>query len=256
MASKPKAAPKATVPSVPSLTERRSRGRTRAEGATFPVAPPRAELPDGYQATLADLKQRIQEQRLRVVLTANTAMILLYWDIGRVILARQEQQGWGAKVIDRLAADLQASHPEMSGLSPRNLKYMRAFAAAWPDEAFVQRVVAQIPWRQNLALLEGLKDPATRGWYAEQTIAHGWSQAILKLQIERRAHERAGKAITNFDKALPPSESDLAAQIFKDPYLFDFLGTADPRREAELEQGLVDLPKSSLLSRRASLVAA
>ena len=218
---------------------RGSRGRMR-DGASFPIPPPRAALAGDYAEMLSEIKQRIQQERLRVVLAANSAMILLYWDIGRMILDRQERAGWGAKVIDRLSADLRAATPEMQGLSPRNLKYMRTFAAAWPDRKMVQRVVAQLPWRQNIALLERLGDEKTRLWYAEQTLQHGWSQPILCLQIDGRAHERHGKALTNFKATLPPADSDMAGQVFKDPYLFDFLGTADPRREREVEQALVD----------------
>jgi len=218
---------------------RDSRGKTR-EGAFFPVSPPRAGLPRDYAETLSAIKRRIQQERLRVVLAANSAMVLLYWDIGRMILDRQERAGWGAKVIDRLSADLREAAPEMHGLSPRNLKYMRAFAAAWPEREIVQRVVAQLPWRQNIALLERLDDEKTRLWYAQQTLQHGWSQPILCLQIDGRAHARHGKALTNFEATLPPADSDMAAQVFKDPYLFDFLGTADPRREREVEQALVD----------------
>jgi len=229
--------PKTKTQTVPAA--RGSRGKTR-DGASFPVPPPRAELPGDYAETLAEIKKRIQQERLRVVLTANSAMVLLYWDIGRMILDRQERSGWGAKVIDRLSADLREANPEMQGLSPRNLKYMRAFATAWPERTIVQRVVAQLPWRQNIALLERLADEKTRLWYAEQTLQHGWSQPILCLQIDGQAHERHGKALTNFKATLPPADSDLASQVFKDPYLFDFLGTADPRREREIEQGLVD----------------
>jgi predicted nuclease of restriction endonuclease-like (RecB) superfamily len=217
-----------------------SRGRTHPGGASFPVAPPRSEMPRGYAKMLGEIKRRIQQERLRVVLAANSAMVLLYWDIGRMILDRQERAGWGAKVIDRLSTDLRAATPDMQGLSPRNLKYMRAFAAAWPDREIVQRAVAQLPWRQNIALLERLDDQQTRLWYAKQTLRHGWSQPILCLQIDGRAHERRGKALTNFKATLPPADSDMAAHVFKDPYLFDFLGTADPRREREVEQALVD----------------
>lgn len=173
-------------------------------------------------------------------MAANSAMVTLYWDIGRQILARQEQQGWGARVIDRLSLDLKTAFPDMSGLSPRNLKYMRKFAESWPDREFVQRTVAQIPWRSNVALLDKLKDAETRLWYARKTMEHGWSRDVLAMQIDARVHERHGKAITNFNATLPPAESDMAAQIFKDPYLFDFLGTADPRREREVEQPLID----------------
>jgi len=211
-----------------SKNKRTIMGR-RHDTASFPVPPPKATVPHDYLAVLADIKSRIQHARLRTILAANAAMTLLYWDIGQVIRARQEREGWGAKVIDRLSSDLRQAFPDMQGLSPRNLKYMRAFAAAWPDRAIVQRVIAQIPWRQNIALLEQLGDAKTRLWYAEQTISHGWSQPILCLQIENRAHERQGKALTNFPATLPPAESDMAAQAFKDPYLFDFLGTAEPR---------------------------
>ncbi len=219
--------------------ERESRGR-RKQDASFPVPPGRGQLPSSYAVVLGEIKARIRSERLRVVMAANSAMIMLYWDIGRMILDRQKNEGWGAKVIDRLSFDLREAYPDMSGLSPRNLKYMRAFAAAWPDAEIVQRVVAQIPWRSNLALLDKLGDPSARQWYAEKTFAEGWSQTVLCLQIDAGLHLRQGKAVNNFALTLPPADSDMAAQVFKDPYLFDFIGTADPRREREVEQALVD----------------
>jgi predicted nuclease of restriction endonuclease-like (RecB) superfamily len=239
MVGRKKAAKTPTVPSS-NVPARVTRGRTHPGGASFPVASSRAELPRGYAKTLGEIKRRIQQERLRVVLAANTAMVLLYWDIGRVILDRQEREGWGAKVIDRLAADLREAFPDMKGFSPRNLKYMRAFAAAWPDRAIVQQLAAQIPWFHNCVLLDRVTDSTERIWYIRQVIEHGWSRNILALQIDGRAHQRQGKALTNFKATLPPADSDLAAQVFKDPYLFDFLGTADPRREREVEQALVD----------------
>ena len=214
-------------------------GRT-GEGASFPVPPSARDMPHDYALILEELKSRIQEERLRIVLSANAAMVLLYWDIGRVILGRQQREGWGAKVIDRLSADLRQAFPDMRGLSPRNLKYMRAFASAWPEHQIVQEVLAQITWYHNIALLEKLDDAQMRLWYARKVIANGWSHSILAMQIENAAYEREGKAITNFPAALPPPDSDMAAQVFKDPYLFDFLGTADPRREKEVEQALMD----------------
>ncbi len=217
---------------------RLTRGRQQEE-ARFPAARARAGLPRDYADALGAIKRRIQEERVRVVLAANAAMVLLYWDIGLMILDRQERAGWGAKVIDRLAADLRESFPEMKGFSPRNLKYMRAFAAAWPKREIVQQAAAQIPWFHNCLLLDRVADAATRAWYIKAAIEEGWSRNILALQIEGRAHERRGKAVTNFRVTLPPAESDLATQVFKDPYLFDFLGTADPRREREIEQALV-----------------
>jgi len=130
-------------------SDRRVRGRKRA-GASFPVAPLVSEMPVDYAAVLGEIKRRIQEERLRVVMAANSAMVMLYWDIGRLILDRQEKEGWGAKIIDRLSADLCETYPDMKGLSPRNLKYMRAFAAAWTDRSIVQQLAAQIPWRSPI----------------------------------------------------------------------------------------------------------
>ena len=223
----------------PADTERRALGRTHEE-ARFTAPPPSGELPPDYGETLAHLREVVRQARVKAVLAANKTMVIAYWQMGQTILQRQASAGWGAKVIDRLSADLRREFPDMEGLSTRNLKYMRAFAAAWHDQAIVQGVLAQIPWWQNIALLERLSDTGTRVWYARQTIEHGWSQPILCMQIERRAHERQGNAITNFAATLPPADSDMAAQVFKDPYLFDFLGTADPRREREVEQALVD----------------
>jgi predicted nuclease of restriction endonuclease-like (RecB) superfamily len=223
----------------PEAESRLARGRARPE-ARFPVAPSQAALPEDYAAALAAIKARIQQERLRVVLSANAAMVLLYWEIGQMILARQERTGWGAKVIDRLAVDLRQAFPELKGFSPRNLKYMRAFAAAWPEREFVQQAAAQIPWFHNCLLLDRIPDRVTREWYIKAIVEQGWSRNILALQIDGRAHQRQGRALTNFAATLPPGDSDLAVQVFKDPYLFDFLGTADPRREREIEQALVD----------------
>ena len=219
--------------------ERKARGRKRAD-ASFPVAPPPVGLPDSYAAVLEEIKRRIQAERLRTVMAANSAMVMLYWDIGRLILERQEKEGWGARVIDRLSADLREAYPDMRGLSPRNLLFMRSFAVAYSDMEIVKQLVSQLPWGHIIRLLQRIKDPDMRHWYLTASMEHGWSRNVLELQISAHAHERQGKAITNFEATLPPAESDMAAQVFKDPYLFDFLGTADPRREREVEQALVD----------------
>ncbi len=244
-----KAPPQAARPA-PSRQDdtRGSLGRVRENGAaSFPVAPERGSMPDGYPLTLREIRERIEEARLRAILDANATMLQLYWHIGRVILARQEAEGWGAKVIDRLSLDLRTAYPEMNGLSARNLKYMRAFAAAWPDPTVVQERLHKLTWYHHLALLEKLDTAESRLWYAERAFEQGWSRNVLVLHIERRDHERQGKAITNFARALPPAGSDMAAQLFKDPYLFDMLGTADPRREAEVEAALVDHVERFLL---------
>lgn len=218
--------------------ERKQRGKVDRT-VMFPVAPTVTELPPDYADWLAELKQSIRQERLRVVLASNTAMVLLYWDIGQRVLAKQATQGWGARIIDRLASDLREAFPDMKGFSPRNIKYMRAFAAAWSEREIVQAPLAQLTWYHNIALLEKLKTAEERLWYAAKTLEHGWSRNILAIQIEGRAHQRVGKAQNNFPVTLPPPDSDMAVQIFKDPYLFDFLGTDAPRREAELERGLM-----------------
>ncbi|HBW23278.1 MAG: hypothetical protein A2X28_06350 [Elusimicrobia bacterium GWA2_56_46] len=217
------------------------------DDVVFPVAPSTAPVSASYASLLSALKERICSERLRVVMSSNSALVLLYWDIGQNILNKQRGEGWGAKVIDRLSTDLTKEFPDMKGFSPRNLKYMRAFAAAWPEKPFVQAALAQITWYHNITLLDKLKDQASRIWYARKAAEHGWSQPVLCLQIENCAHERAGKAVNNFPAAMPPTDSDMARQIFKDPYLFDFLGTADTRREKEVEQSLIDHIQKFLL---------
>lgn len=213
----------------------------------FPIAPTKSEMPSDYAVWIAELKQRIQQQRLRIVLTSNANMIMLYWDIGKRILDKQNIHGWGARIVDRISLDLRKAFPEMKGFSPRNLKYMRAFASAWPDFKIVQEALAQLGWSQNIALLEKLQTAKERLWYAAKAYEHGWSHNILAMQIEVKAFSRSGKAQNNFPATLPTNDSDMAVQIFKDPYLFDFLGTAAPRREAELEQGLMQHIQKFLL---------
>ena len=197
------------------------------------------ELPDSYAVFLKELKQRIRESQVRASVSVNRELVLLYWRIGRDILVRQDRENWGAKVIDRLAADLKKAFPEMMGFSPRNLKYMRAFAEAWPQEEFVQEALAQITWYHNLTLLEKLATESDRIWYAQASIQHGWSRNVLVHQMETTLHKRAGAAVTNFERTLPPPQSDLAQQITKDPYTFDFLMLAEDAHERELEQGLL-----------------
>ena len=198
-----------------------------------------APMPEGYADWLADLKTRIHSAQQRATLAVNRELVLLYWQIGRDILARQAAQGWGAKVIERLAQDLRTAFPDMKGFSPPNLKYMRAFAEAWPDTEFVQEVLAQLPWYHQLALLDKLPGQETRRWYAAKAIEHNWSRNVLVMQIETRLLERTGKAITNFAASLPRLQSDLARESLKDPYRFDSLGLTDEAQEREIEHALV-----------------
>ncbi len=215
----------------------------------MPVRPKTSQsaLPSGYAPLLADLKARVHEARTRAVLSVNRELVLLYWHIGRQILRCQREEGWGAKVVERLAKDLRMEFPEMHGFSRANLLSMRAFADVYPDDAIVQQLVGQLPWGHNVLLLAKVKNPEQRLWYAQQALEHGWSRAVLTIQIETRAHARAGKALTNFKQTLPPPQSDLAQQALKDPYIFDFLTLSVGARERELEQGLVDHVQKFLL---------
>ena len=228
------------------MDNRNQMGKNK-DGVIFPVAPNLSEMSDAYLKFIEEVKSEIQKQRISVVLNANSSMICLYWNIGRSILKKQEEEGWGAKIIDRMAKDLKEAFPEMSGFSPRNIKYMRKFAESWPDFEIVQRVVAQIPWRTNISLMDKLKDEESRIWYAYKVIENGWSKAILDLQIESKLMDRSGRSVNNFPAALPPEDSDMVNQVFKDPYLFDFLGTDMPRREIDIERQLTENIQSFLL---------
>lgn len=204
-------------------------------------------LPAGYAEFLEKLKVRIRSAQVKAALSVNRELILLYWDLGRRILQVQSQKGWGARVIDHLAADLHRAFPHMKGFSPRNLKYMRALAEAYPDKVFVQQVVAQTPWGHNVRILDYLKDPAQREWYLRQTIENGWSRNVLVHQIESRLFRRQGKALTNFKRTLPSPQSELAQQVLKDPYNLDFLTVSESARERELEQALLQHLRDFLL---------
>ena len=197
------------------------------------------EPPNGYADWLVDLKTRIHTAQQRAALAVNRELVLLYWQIGGDILERQAKQGWGAKVIERLAHDLRAAFPDMKGFSRANLMYMRAFAEAWPDAEIVQQAVGQLPWGHNLVLLTRLKDPAIRLAYAQRAIQHGWSRNVLNIHIETRLLEREGRAVTNFEAQLPAPQSDLARNTLKDPYLFDFLGVGKEADERAIESAIV-----------------
>jgi predicted nuclease of restriction endonuclease-like (RecB) superfamily len=196
-------------------------------------------------------------------------MIMMYWDIGRMIDERQKAEGWGARIIPRLSKDIRNELPEVKGFSERNLKLMVQFfheylglaligqpAVAQSNSAHSRTngqptvarsditnddcfLVLQIPWAHNVIIMEKIKAPAARTWYIRQTLENGWSRNVLAIQISGNAYERHGKAVTNFESALPQPQSDLVQQALKDPYVFDFLTLAEPFKERELEIGLI-----------------
>jgi predicted nuclease of restriction endonuclease-like (RecB) superfamily len=206
---------------------------------------------DNYNSLLNDLKSEIEKAKLKVALTVNSQLLELYWKMGHNILVKQRQEGWGAKVIDRLASDLSSLYPDMRGISPRNLKYMRAFAEAYTEfvqaspaqiqstNSIVQVPLAQLPWYHHITLLDKVKNVEERYFYINEAVRNGWSRNVLVHQIEGNLFSRRGAAITNFSATLNPVQNDLAQEIFKDPYKFDFLKLADVHLERDLEDGLV-----------------
>jgi len=229
-----------------------------------------SELDKDYGLILQDLKEKIRQARLRASVVVNAQLLQVYWEIGRAILEQQEKMGWGAKIIDRLASDLRMEFDDMKGLSIRNLKYMRAFAEAYPqfvqpspaqlqnvesqENAIVQpaaaqleKLVGQLPWTHNTVLLDKLPSLDERLFYVQKCIQNGWSKAVLIHQIESNLYSRQGKAITNFELTLPKYQSDLARETFKNPYLFDFLGIEEEIHERELEKALIQHIKKFLL---------
>lgn len=203
--------------------------------------------PDTYPQLLSDLKAQIRSAQLRAHRAVNTELITLYWELGRTIQARQDQEGWGAKVIERLAADLRREFPDMRGLSRRNLHYMRQFAHTWPDLEVVQQAVAQLPWGHVTALLS-IADAQAREWYASAAVEHGWSRSVLTHHIATGLHQRTGAAPSNFAATLPAGESDLAQELTRDPVTFDFLGSQKPARERDLEDALLTRMTDTLLA--------
>jgi len=255
-----------------------ARPRTEKNRATKIIT----SLPAGYGAVLAGIKERVRAAQLRAAVSVNRELIALYWDIGKTIVAAQQTEGYGKQVVERLAKDLKKEFPDMAGLSSLNLWRMRSFYIGWtkglqklqqavgvssseilsqavtelPERKLSQPVtefvvppepMASLPWGHNIVLLQKLKSPSDRLWYARKAVEHGWSRAMLTHHIEARLHKREGKALTNFQRTLPSPQSDLAEQTLKDPYNFDFLTLGSEARERDLEQGLLDHIQKFLL---------
>lgn len=199
-----------------------------------------------YAATLAEIKKQIKQAQVKAILSVNKELVALYWFMGKTIVEREQQYGWGAQVIDRLAQDLQREFPGIKGFSRSNLFSMRAFYTAY--RSIVQEALGQlqtlsvflIPWWHNLILLNKLKDCTERLWYAKKALEYGWSGNMLDSWIKSDLYRREGKAITNFPQTLPMPDSDMAQQSFKDPYIFDFLTLHKEHAERDLERGLMD----------------
>lgn len=237
----------------PSATQRHGDERAGefqySGGCLTSPAPPMTTnlLPGNYDDFFHKLKEQIRSTQIKAALAVNQELILLYWRIGREILQRQRQEGWGSKVIERLAKDLRSEFPDMRGFSRTNLLYMRAFAEAFPDEQIVHQAGGQIPWRHNCTILDKLKDPEQRLWYTQKTIENGWSRAVLVHQIESDLYSRQGGALTNFREVLPSPQSDLAQSLLKSEYNLEFLNLHEKALERDLERALIEHMQKFLL---------
>jgi predicted nuclease of restriction endonuclease-like (RecB) superfamily len=218
------------------------------------------KLPTAYPLLLKEIKDRIRLAQVKAALSINRELIELYWGIGKSIVARQHNEGWGKSVVETLSKDIRNEFSGITGFSPQNLWYMRAFYTAWTDEVQnlqqpvgdldgqnLPQAVGEIPWGHNLQLLSKLKNPIKRIWYARMTVEHGWSRNVLVHQIESDLFGRQGKAMTNFSVSLPASQSDLANQLLKDPYHIDFLAIGPNITERQLELALLKRLKNFLL---------
>jgi predicted nuclease of restriction endonuclease-like (RecB) superfamily len=203
-----------------------------------------------YKSTLEFLKEQVRTARIKASLSVNKEMIILYWQIGNTILQRQQEEGWGAAVIDRLSKDLSEEFSEMKGFSSRNLRDMKMFASEYQglfsadlsqENVIWQQLVANLPWGHNIRLMSGVKDRNQRLWYAQQTIDNGWSRNVLVLHIESNLYARQTQAekITNFANTLPKAQSDLANETIKDPYKLEFLGVGKEASEKEIENSIM-----------------
>ena len=223
-------------------------------------------LPNGYAQWRKDIEHLIDTAKLHTALNVNVGTLTLYWNIGKSILQKQEQEGWGKQVIEQLSKDLISRYPDDRGYSVRNLRYMKRFASAYPDfpilqvplaelrklpilqatlaelenegREFVQVPLAQISWYHHISLLPKVKDEAQRAYYITETAQNGWSRDVMLLQIDNGYIYAKGHAINNFEQTLPPLQSDLARYIFKDPYNFSFIGTVALQNELDIEKSL------------------
>lgn len=198
-------------------------------------------IPDNYRVVLEELKAQVHDARMRAALAANSELITLYLEIGRKIIEQQDTRGWGTGVIDRLAGDLRTAFPDMKGFSPRNLLYMKQAAEIFGTRQISQQLAAKLPWGHIMVLIDKLKAENERIWYGLQAVEHGWSRAVLNMQIETRLHERQAIShkISNFKDRLPDVQSGMAHAVLKDPYIFDFLSVGEEAHEREVERELV-----------------
>jgi len=192
-----------------------------------------------YPALLAEVKARIQSAQYVALRAVNKKLVGLYWDIGRLIMARQQSKGWGKSVVEQLANDLRAAFPGVSGFSAQNLWYMRQFFQEYSAAPKLQPLVGEIGWAHNLLIMSRCKDPQQREFYLRMTRKFGWSKSVLAHQIDNQSYEKSLLGQTNFDKTLTPALRAQAKLAVKDEYAFDFLELGEQHGERELESALI-----------------
>ncbi|WP_404360501.1 YhcG family protein [Methylotuvimicrobium sp. KM1] len=196
-----------------------------------------------YQQWLAELKQSFRQRQLKAAVAVNRELLEFYWQLGGEILDKQQNSQWGQGFLTQLSQDLMREFPDVKGFSKRNLEQIRRWYRFWSgDIEFAQQAATQflqIPWWHNVIIVSKAQSREEALFYVRETLEFGWSRNVLVHQIDSGLWQRKGKAISNFSKTLPSTQSDLAQQSLKDPYVFDFLALTEDHNEHELEKGLV-----------------
>ena len=191
-----------------------------------------------YMLFLNDIKTRLKAAQLRAALAINSELIKFYWQLGTDLIEKQKTHQWGDHFLQQLSLDMRQAFPEMRGFSVRNLQRIKQFASLYSHTAITTQAVSQLPWGHIVRLIQMVKQENIRQWYVEQTAKNGWSRSILEMQIESNLYERQGitkKKISNYHEHLSATQSDLANEMLKDPYHFDFLTIQEPAQERAIE---------------------
>jgi len=207
-------------------------------------------LDQHYKQFLKAIKERLKTAQLRAAQSVNTELIRFYWELGSDLLANQQDFKWGDNFLEQFSQDMRLAFPEMQGFSVTSLKRMRLFAQEYTDFEKGAQPVHQLPWGHLVVLLHRVKSTSERNWYAQKATEYGWSRSILGMQIESDLYGRQSdneKKITNYKHHLPPAQSDLAIEMLKDPYQFDFLSIHEEAHERAIENALITHMKDFLL---------
>lgn len=202
-------------------------------------------LDKSFQEITSNIKNAITRTQLEIMTDANKKLVNLYYNIGKML---EENSSWGNKFIDNVAMDLKMSFPNLKGFSVRNLKYMKTFYNEYKDDEEFVQLVAQLPWKHNITLMQKVKDKEIRKWYMNKCLEDGWSDSVLVYQIDTNLYDRQEKAIkhNNFELTLKQN-SDLANNMMKEPYVFDLIELTEDYKEKELENKMLNRLKNILL---------